>query len=49
MKNIVNGKFFLVYCDEILKGVSEKISISVSLGTVNEKVYEVLRDYIVSD
>ena len=49
MKDVVNGKFVLFYNDEILKGISEKISISKAFAIVNEKVYEVLKNYIISD
>jgi len=49
MKDVVNGKVVLFYNDEISKGISEKISISEAFAIVNEKVYEVLKNYIISD
>ncbi len=48
IKEIINGNFVLVYCNEVLKDKSKKISICESFNKVDEKVYEVLNNYILN-
>jgi len=50
MKDVVNGKFVLFYNDEISNNISDqKVGLMDAFRIADEKVYEVLRDYIVSD
>lgn len=46
IKNIINGNFVLFYNDEILKNVSEKISLADAFAIADETVYGILQEYI---